>query len=282
MTGGEDPAIFLNASGDKFDKSGWTSLDQKLKNLNGYKVTYKHVEYTISNASDTEMTWDDLKGMKSISSTLTGNVKFKKDLIGDAISKIYGVAADFFKKEIAKNRPNVNGEPIDTVKTIDSSTISKVKFMDNGKITVTYKESVLPKDEDEDVATKVETTDANLEIQINNFDKKNWQQKVMDYYLRSINVTSNISELGRPLGIASRAVNKLATGESMDSQLQATKAKRVVNMAEVMEAFQNTTIDAKAFNASTGELRFNATILTDGQGAYTVGEIKVDTDPTRG
>jgi hypothetical protein len=216
------------------------------------------------------MTWENLQGMGSISSTLTGNVKFKKDLIGDAISRIYGVEADFFKQEIAKGRSA--GETIDTVKSIDSSTISKVSFTNTGQITFTYKENEL----DNDAAATIENKDVDMPIQIEGFDSANWQQKVMDYYLQTINQTTNISQLGRPAGIVKRLVTKVATGKSMDAQLLEQKAKRVPILTEIQEALG--TIKAGVYDAASGELRFKAKLLTDGEGGYVVTDIKVDTD----
>ena len=265
MTGGEDPAVLLKDDNTKLDKSKWDTFQNNLVNLNEYKVQYKHVEYTISVTDNNEMMWENLQGMGSISSTLTGNVKFKKDLIGDAISRIYGVEADYFKQEIAKGKPGTDGKPI------DSSTISKVSFTNTGKITVTYKENEL----DNDAAATINEKDVDMTIKITDFNLAplDWQQKVMDYYLQTINQTTNISELGRPAGIVKRLVRKVATGKSMDAQLLEQKAKRVPILTEIQEAFG--TIKEGAFDPSTGELTFKAKLLTDGEGGYVVTDIKV-------
>ena len=178
------------------------------------------------------------------------------------------MASDFFNAEIAKG-DNESGDAIDTVKQIDSSTISEVVFTPTG-VTFTYMSNTLSAD------TKNTKEKKTKVIIIAETPVENWEKKVLDYYLQTINQTSIGRKLvSTTLGAVKRAATKLATGKSMDAQLLEEKAKRVPIMSEIQEAFNDTTIKEGVYDATLGELTFKATLLTDGEGGYVVTDIKV-------
>jgi hypothetical protein len=271
ITGGINSAV-LKKDGKKLDKSEWTKITS-LDKLNGYQVSYNDVTYEISDAGNKTMTWTGIKDEKgTLSKVVSGNLKRKKWLIGDAISQIYGVASDFFNTEIAKG-DNESGDAIDTVKQIDSSTISEVVFTPTG-VKFTYMSNTLPADINEPITTEKKTGS----IKIAETQDPDWEKKVLNYYLQTINQTSIVGKLAStilPVGAVKRAAIKLATGKSMDAQLLEQKAKRVPILTEIQEVFKDISIPEGVYDAGSGELTFKAKLLTDGEGRYVVTDITV-------
>jgi hypothetical protein len=253
ITGGENPAkIFFSGTEKSRDelKKQWLDIKELVK-LDNHKVQYMNVEYKITEASPKKIVWNDLTDTSNLKKSGIKNIKYiekligenKKKLIGDAISKIYfdNKEPTYFEKDLKKlNKLNK------TLK-LDSNTISQVQF-EPKKVIVTYE------------PTNIQT----LIIP----DPGDWQQKVLDYYLNTINVTSRVSSIGR-------TITSVTTGTTNIAQLQAEKVQRIPTETEIKEAFGVKNIKKGWYNAVTGELSFKGKVLTDGNKKYTVSDLKI-------
>ena len=76
-------------------------------------------------------------------------------------------------------------------------------------------------------------------------------------------------------GVVTRSMTSVMKGTTNKDQLLDEKVKRISQAEEIKEAFGIGDIPSGSYDEKTGELRFNAKVLTDGDRKYAITDISI-------